>query len=336
MRLNYAQITHRLRTGAVLASIIPHKGRWRALVFKGGARKSKVFDSKRAAQDWANQAEYEGKNRIEVVGRHTVGEAFDLYARTVSPAKRGARWETIRLEKFQRDKLAALRVSEVTAPDIADWRDRRLREVKGASVRREMQLMSSVFNIARKEWKWISDSPMVDVRKPPQSPRRNRLVTDEELEALALSAGPDPANATARAFMAFRFSIETGMRAGEVIGLEWSRVDLGRRVAHLPKTKNGESRDVPLSLVAVSILEGLTGDPVFGISSASLDALWRKLRDRAGVDGLTYHDSRHVAITRLAKKIEVLDLARVVGHRDIRMLLTYYEADAEALATQLD
>ena len=305
-------------------------------MFKGGVRKSKVCESKRAAQDWANQAEYESRNGIEAVKRHTVGEAFDLYARTVSPAKRGARWEVIRLEKFQRDKLSELRVSDVTASDIADWRDRRLREVLGASVRREMQLMSSVFTIARKEWGWISASPMIDVRKPPQSPRRNRLVTDGELEALALSAGSDPANATARAFMAFRFSIETGMRAGEVIGLEWSRVDLVRRVAHLPKTKNGESRDVPLSLVAVSILEPMTGDPVFGLKSAALDALWRKLRDRAGVDGLTYHDSRHVAITRMAKKIEVLDLARVVGHRDIRMLLTYYEADAEALAKRLD
>ncbi|WP_051068050.1 tyrosine-type recombinase/integrase [Octadecabacter antarcticus] len=128
-----------------------------------------------------------------------------------------------------------------------------------------MQLMSSVFSIARKKWGWIRASPIVDVRKPPQSPRRNRLVTDDELAALAISAGSDPANATARAFMAFRFFIETGMCAGEVIGLESSWVDLVRRVAHLPKTKNGESRDMPLSSVAVSILEKLKGDPVFGL-----------------------------------------------------------------------
>ena len=92
-------------------------------------RKSKVCDTKRAAQDWANQAEYESLNRDEVVGRNTV------------------------------DQIAALRISEVTPADIADWRDRRLREVMGASVRREMQLMSSVFNIARKEWGWIGAGP---------------------------------------------------------------------------------------------------------------------------------------------------------------------------------
>ncbi|WP_144055614.1 hypothetical protein [Octadecabacter antarcticus] len=114
-----------------MARIRPHKGRWRAEVLKGGVRKSKVCDTKRAAQDWADQAEYEGRNGAEAVNRHTVGGAFDLYARIVSPAKRDARWEVIRLEKFRWDELAALRVSNVTAADTADWRDRRLHEIMG-------------------------------------------------------------------------------------------------------------------------------------------------------------------------------------------------------------
>lgn len=318
-----------------MASIRPHGNRWRAFVERQGKRKTKVFDTKRAAQLWANAQEYEISHADEVIGRHTLGDAFDRYAREVSTSKRGGRWEVIRLEKFQRDDLARVRMQDLRPSDFAEWRDARLGEVKGASVRREMQLMSSVLNLARREWGWIKVNPMSDVRKPPASPRRNRLPTAREMEALGIAAGSDPAKATARAFMAFRFSCETAMRAGEIVGLEWSRVDLHRRVAHLPMTKNGEARDVPLSSAAVAILDRLEGDPVFGLRSDNLDVLWRKVRDRAGVVGLTFHDARHQGVTSLAKKLDVLDLARVVGHKDLKMLMVYYEADAEALARRL-
>jgi len=54
------------------------------------------------------------------------------------------------------------------------------------------------------------------------------------------------------------------------------------------------------------------------------------------IKDLTFHDTRHEAITRLAKKLDVLDLARMVGHRDIKQLLTYYNKSAKEIASQLD
>jgi integrase len=150
-------------------------------------------------------------------------------------------------------------------------------------------------------------------------------------------AGVDLGKATARAFHAFLFAIETGMRAGEIAGLEWDGVNLGKRVARLTHTKNGRPRDVPLSKEAVRLLEVLPElEPVFGLSSRQLDALFRKVRDKAGADGLTFHDSRHAAITRLSKKLDVLALAKMVGHTDIKMLMVYYDESAEELARRLD
>jgi integrase len=114
-------------------------------------------------------------------------------------------------------------------------------------------------------------------------------------------------------------------------------VDLARRVARLVETKNGTARDVPLSSEAVRLLEVLPkSDPVFALTSRQLDALWRKLRDRAGVEGLTYHDSRAEALTRLSKKVNVLDLARISGHKDIKMLMTYYRETMTDIAKKLD
>ena len=200
-----------------------------------------------------------------------------------------------------------------------------------------MVLMSAALTVARRDWELIKDNPMRHVRKPSKPPPRDRLPTKEEIERLEISAGLDLSIATARAFHAFKFAMETGMRAGEIVGLEWSRMNLTKRVVGLPITKNGTSRQVPLSSRGVELLERLPKqEPVFGLTSAQLDALWRKVRDRAAVENLTFHDSRHAAITMLAKKLDDLDLARMVGHRDIRQLQTYYNATAAEIALRLD
>lgn len=320
-----------------MASISRHGKGYRAQVARAGVRKSKLFPTRQAAKDWAARVEYEILNGEKVAAAMTFGAVMDRYARERSSAKRGARWEIIRLERFQRDPISKIQMGNLSARHFADWRDKRLLEVAPASVLREMQLMSSVLTVARREWQLIGDNPMQDVRRPQKPLPRDRLPTDDELDRMQHSAGNDLSKATARAFHAFKFSMATAMRAGEVSGLEWDRVDLGRRVAHLSHTKNGRPRDVPLSLEAVRLLEELPRlNPVFGLSSRQLDVLFRKMRDRAGVVGLTYHDSRHAAVTALSRKLDVLALARMVGHTDLRQLQSYYNESAEELAKRLD
>ena len=172
---------------------------------------------------------------------------------------------------------------------------------------------------------------------PPEPRPRDRLPTVEELERLEQAAGTDLSIATARAFHAFRFSCETAMRAGEVVGLSWDDINLDARVAHLSHTKNGHPRDVPLSGAAVGLLEQLPKmSPVFGLNSRLLDALFRKIKARALVEGLTYHDSRAQALTMLSRKVDVMTLAKISGHRDLRILMnTYYRESAADIAKRL-
>jgi integrase len=337
MRKNAHPITHFLRIGLRMASFRKYRKGWRAEVSCRGVRQSKVFPTKREAQDWAARTEYRIKNVDSIPGKTLLSQVFDRYGREVSNKKKGARWEIIRLERLKRDKIANIQLGQLAPSDFAEWRDRRLREVKPASVIREMQLMSSVLNTARREWGLLTSNPISEIAKPRKPAPRNRLPTEMEIQAMLHSAGEDLNNATARAFHAFRFAIETGMRAGEIVGLEWNRVDLEKRVAFLVDTKNGRPRDVPLSSKAIALLQALPkSDPVFGLTSMQLDALFRKSRDKAAVVGLTFHDSRHAAITALSKKLDVLDLARMVGHSDVRQLMTYYNESAEEIAKRLD
>lgn len=113
-------------------------------------------------------------------------------------------------------------------------------------------------------------------------------------------------------------------------------VHLSARYVTLPRTKNGDVREVPLSMRAVDIIKALPeGDgPVFGLDDALRDALWRKTRPLALAD-LHFHDARSEAIWRLSKKLDVLQLARVIGHRDLNSLLIYFRESASDMATRL-
>ena len=304
-------------------------GKWQVQIFKAGKRTSKSFPTKKAAKDWAAREEYLAVNAEPVGSTMLVKDVFDRYANEVSVLRKGEKWEVVRLNKIGRDEIGDIVISKLRSADIADWRDRRLLEVMPASVAREMNLISGVMTVARKEWGYLSSNPVTDVRKPNKPPPRDRVVTASELEALALSAGSDLQNITARVFHAFLFACETAMRAGEIVVLTWENVDLDRAVAHLPTTKNGYSRDVPLSTEAVRLLKALPeADPVFGLNSSQTESLFRKIRKRAHVEGLVFHDSRRTATTKLATKLDVLKLAKMTGHRDLKILLnTYYKAD---------
>lgn len=318
-----------------MASIRKHGQGWRAFVARQGVRRSKTFPTKREAQDWAARQEHLILNAEQVAAKMTLGEVFRKYADEVSPHKDGYRWEAVRLAKLCRDPLADIALKDLRPSHFADWRDKRLREVAPASVAREMQLMSAVMTRAKREWQFVPVNPLEDVRKPPKPAPRTRLPTQAEFERLAHVAGDDLTNATARAYHAFLFACETAMRAGEIVGLRWSAIS--GNVAHLGKTKNGFARDVPLSKAALALLEALPrADPVFNLTSAQLDSLWRKVMKNAAVTGLIFHDSRHYAITRLARKLDVMDLARMTGHRELKSLLGYYNAAPSDIADRLD
>jgi integrase len=330
-----------------MASITKTDDGWHAFVCVGGKRRSKRFPGRGQAADWANRMERQLRDGAEdgPAGDHTLAEALERYEREVSPTKKGARWESARIGMVKRDTaLADVPLSKLSAADLAAWRDRRLKVVSGASVKRDINLISHVLTIARKEWRWIALNPMSDVRRPKTAPPRDRRVSEAEIERLMIATGyrddAPPKAGFARVGAAFMFAIETAMRCGEICGLNWADVDCKTRVAVLHDTKNGWKREVPLSPAAINILEQVRvarngKDPIFGLEADVTSALFRKARIAAEVDNLTFHDSRHEAITRLAKRLDVLTLARMVGHRDIRMLMIYYNKSAADIAREL-
>lgn len=315
---------------------------WRYRVTVKGQRISGTFETKAAALAWeAEQRTRSSKLPFLNSGDKTCADAFDRYAREVSPSKKGERWEILRLAAFGRSSLGRVRIDAVNETHIAAWRDARLQQVTGATVNREMNLISHVFGIAMKEWRWIASRPTTDVRRPADSLPRERRVSPAEIETMCVALGWEhdavgrrPVTTMQRVAVAFLFALETAMRISEICRLK--PADIVGRVAHVHDVKgvkNGTNRNVPLSPRALELWAMVPEG--FLLSPSSVDALWRKTTKRAAIKNLHFHDTRHEAITRLAQKIQVLDLARMTGHLDIKQLMRYYNATAEEIAGRL-
>lgn len=319
---------------------------WEVQVARKGVRKSASFRTKAEAEAWAAQLEHElMANKHSNTPSRPFSDLLERYSRDVSEHKRSRRWEQKRIDFLCQDKLAKVMLPDLSAEDFANWRDLRLREVSAATILRDWNILTHAINVAIKEWKWLKESPIQNVRKPATPPPRTRRITEDEIERLCFALGYDseekPETATSRVGSALLFAIETAMRVGEIVDVTWDQVDLERRTVHIPKTKNGFPRDVPLSSEAIRIitqLKPITKDStVFDLRTDQVDALFRKAKARALIEGLHFHDSRREALTRLAKIFGVMELAKISGHRDLRILQSvYYAPSVEDLASKLD
>jgi integrase len=301
-----------------MASIRKRGLSWRVELYRNGVRESGSFPTKQQAAAWAHQREAElGGERLP---DNTVGAALLRYSREVSPTHKGEKWELDRLRLLGRDSLAKRHLPTLRAAHVADWRDRRLLEVQPSSVA------------------WLHTNPAKDVKKPASPASRKRRIPQDEIERVTLALGLDTLKAdtaTHRTGLAFLFALETAMRSGEITGLQWA--DVRPKSVRLPDTKNGDSREVPLSPYARELLAVLPkdADTVFNVDPGTRDTLFRRARDAAKVVNLHFHDSRAEAIWRLSKKLDVMELARVIGHRDLRSLMIYYQTSADELADRL-
>jgi integrase len=280
----------------------------------------------------------------------------------VTPGKRGADSEKHRIKTWKKDKLAKYSLGNLRGSDFAAWRDKRLKVVSPATVRLDLAVISNLFNIARREWGHEGlSNPIESIRLPSIQNARCRLFFDGEKDLLLDTLSPMERNENGCYGRNCRnplllplvlLATETAMRQGELLSLRWENIRFSNRVAHLPLTKNGNRRDVPLSTKAVEILKKLpqeSSGPVFNITanavkigfSRAVKRARERYKNNGGTDermltDLKFHDLRHIAVTQLAEKLpNIVELASVSGHADVRMLKRYYHPKAEDLAKKL-
>lgn len=326
-----------------MASIRQRGNRWQCRVTRHGfPPETKSFATKADAETWARSIEVEmdkgvHQNRASVE-RTTLADILLRYAEEVTPCKKGAKDEAIRLNALRANKLAKHSLANLSAAAVAKFRDERLKTVSAGTVLRDLALISSVLNHARREWGFPVENAVQAIRKPRQPQGRERVLSHDE-EASLLTASAPVGRRSPWLQPIIILALETAMRRSELLALRWEHVSLDKRTALLPDTKNGTRRLVPLSPRAIDTLKHMPraiDGRVFPISEPALHLRFKMACDRAGIDGLHFHDLRHTATTRLAEKLTNLaELSAVTGHKSLQMLKRYYHPNAEALAEKL-
>jgi len=328
-----------------MASFVQRGDKWLArIAVKGYPKQNKTFNSHAEAKAWAAEVEAAMYSRTFVDASEAKDILFkDLVERyrNVEIPKRNYdnRSEYFRLGKIAKSWIGQYSVYNLTPTVVAQYRDERIEEVSPATVARELANIQGIINHACREWGLKVENPCYKVKKPKLPPGRNRLLTDEQLVVLLHELRPGShARRNPVLYPLVQVALETAMRRGELLKLTWDRVDLERRTAHLPITKNGKSRTVPLSTKAVQIIDAMPriDKRVFPISSYVVDSAWWRLCKRAGIEDFNFHDLRHMATTRLAKKLpNVIELSAVTGHSNPKMLARYYHTTPEELAAKI-
>lgn len=122
--------------------------------------------------------------------------------------------------------------------------------------------------------------------------------------------------------------------------MRWEHVDRKARVLLIPETKNGTSRRIPLSRPALAVLDGLSQaavGPVWTMKPASISQALMRLCKASGITGLTFHDLRHEAASRLSEKgLGPMQVADITGHKTMQMVKRYTHPRAEDLVPLLD
>ena len=332
-----------------MANIRKRGSKWQVQIRRQGySALIKSFMLREDALHWARQQELavdRGELTIKPVQMFApISLLFDRYEADITSTKRSYKSEKAHIKQLRRHFSPSLPITSLTSQDIVTFRDKRLKTVSGATVRKELNILSHFLKVACQEWGYpIKPLLLQSVKKPPNSRSRDRRLIGNELERLLIELNQcrNPL-----ILAVFSFALAAGMRRGEVLGLCWSHIDLEARTARLDITKNGDRRIVPLSPDALQVLSDrldqmggapISEDTVFPISTNALRLAWERAKKRAGITGLRFHDLRHEAISRFFEMgLSVPEVALISGHKDVRMLFRYTHLKPENIAKKLN
>lgn len=271
---------------------------------------------------------------------------LDHYLSVVSPLKKGHLQEKYRAKPLK-TALGELLFGEITPLHVATYRDNRLavphprtknKTLSASTIKLEMMMLSHIFAVASMEWGIEIDNPVIKVRKPKPAPGRSRRLTDREALSILKRAH---VHQNRELYPVIILALETAMRQGEILSLRWENISWKKRVAHLPYTKNGTMRDVPLSAAAINVLKHWLIPKVEGklfyYTPSGIKSTWRCLVKSLSIEDLHFHDLRHEAISRLFEKgLDMLEVSTISGHKSLSMLKRYTHLQAYKLVHKLD
>ena len=269
-----------------MASIRRRNGKYQVQIRVGSYNRSQSFRKLTDAKSWARKEEELAEKRRYLGSKYepcNLAEILVRYLRDVTPHKRSCGTERIVLQALLKEAWVNEPLPQLNAAAIAEYRDRRLASVKPATLKRQLNIVKHACATAEREWDWLSPLSLlqrVTLPKNTEHVVRRITVTDEQT---LINAAKE--SRTKNLSELLILAIETAMRRGELLALEWQDIDFERRELLIRRSKTGRSRTIPLTQRAHATLLSIranSGDLVFPISANAVRLAFERVRQRAG------------------------------------------------------
>lgn len=324
-----------------MASIRKRSNAWQVRIQRNGyPDQSKSFKTRAEGLAWARKVESEidigiNSHQCEVSYDIPLRELLNKYKKEVTSRKKHSSVESYRVNAWLRHPLASIPVSSIRSSDIAKWREERIKLGRSANtIRLELSVLSNLFNVAMTEWGYERlNNPTTKVKIPKLPAGRTRRVTQEEFELIIQNSDSSYLEPIVT------LALETGMRRGEIVAIEWKNLSASKRTIYIPFTKNDEAREIPLSPKALNLLDSMRDNldgRIFNITAHAISVAFSRACKRANITNLHFHDLRHEAITRFFEKgLTIAEVATISGHKTWTMLRRYTHLSAANIAKKL-
>lgn len=338
-----------------MASINIRNGSYRVRIYrKLGKPIVKSFKTEQDALKWARliEVQLEQGTYVEETPENTIradisfSNAVEKYLETHGIHKANYRSESGILRILSK-RWIDRKLTAIAKQDIAQLKNDLYKLGRASStINHYLNAISQLYKLANNEWGHIIPNPIEGVSRAvePVGRMKRLLPTDEQL----LLSYCKQSCCTHLAEIV-TIATETGMRCGEILSIRWGDVDFTNRRIFLRRTKNGDSRQVPLSTRAKEALKSIYKPDeviVFPYQHWKMRRHFNAAADKAkaahkGVQNpfidLRFHDLRHEALSRLSDKgLNVIELAHISGHRTLSMLRRYTHPNHEILLSKLD
>ena len=321
-----------------MATFIAINGKTKAVIRKQGyPTLCKTFIKKTDALSWSRKTESEMERGLYVdqskANTVTLDSLLGKYYQYCQTRQLKALKFILAHSRIIRRHIGHLTLANISSHDLAAFRNKRLLTVSPATVKIELGIILRTIKLATSEWGYkLADTPKVEY--PKINNARTRRLADGEIERVL------GAITNKQIKVIVELAIETAMRRSEILNIKESDINWSLKTLRIPHTKTHTARTIPLSDKAIRLLRSLSENMdgrYFSIKADSASQAFKRACDKTGVHNLRFHDLRHEATTRFFEcGLNVMEVATITGHKDLKMLNRYTHLRAETIALKIN
>ena len=325
-----------------MATIRKRFGKWQVQIRRHNYPQIiKSFKEKSTASKYAREIELKmDKQQFEDYSNAastTLRDILTRYRDEITPKKKGAKWETYKLNLLIRHKISSLSLIHLNPTALCALKNELSINRKPGTVKHYFNFINNAWNTAERVW---------GINLPPKNPikyvildkvydRRDRILNEEEYKKLLASASVSNLRILNDMII---LAYQTAMRFGEILKLNRRDVDLNKRLITLRDTKNGEDRTIPISNIAIEVLRKYPfGERYFIIKRDQFRHYFEQACRRAEINNFRFHDLRACAITKMfLSGMTVPEVAVISGHKTWSQLSRYTRIKPEQLIDKIN